>query len=216
MADKQSFVPVQAPEPAQGNAEEATTEANPTVSPVDANVLTEDKVRGIVESALSTALRKVQSDSAKQEQRIKKEVERRIEELSAAGVSVTPEQQKQLETIVRKREIPQPAEETETLSPAAEPDGENVDPVTAAGYELMDQYGLEIDAEADPEAKMIDHSSPLKYLRTLEDALKAKSARSGKTANVRQPMGGGTPAANPIKNITDLDALFEMSRKKTR
>lgn len=211
MADKQGFTPVQAPEPAQGSAVEAPQEVSQVVNPADVNaMLTEEKVRSIVESSLSAALRKVQSDSAKQETRIKKEVERRIEEMKAVGITTTPEQEKQLENVVRQRENPQPTEETSAPPPRTDSDGENVDPVTAAGYEMMDQYGVDLEAD-DPESKMLDHTTPLKYLKSLEAALQKKAARVGQ---VRAPVGGGTASANPIRNIKDLDTLFQMSVKK--
>lgn len=214
MTDKIGFTPAQAPDPAQGNAGQAPQDGNAqATTPAAANELTEARVQSIVESAIEGMLRKVQSNNAKFENRIKDEVTKRIADLSAAGVEVTPDQAKQLEKVVRAREEPQPTEiKPAAATPQAQPDGETVDPVTQAGYELMETLGVDLE-DGDPEARLIDHSSSLKYLKSLETALEEKKARLGKA---RQPMGGGAPAANPIRNITDLDALFEMSRKKTR
>lgn len=210
--DKVGFSPVQ-PEaaPLQGSNVPAGEAGTPnTPGEEKGGVLTEERVNAIVEKAVEGVLRKAQSITRKMEDRIKSEVASKIEEMKAAGITPTPEQEKQLENVVRQRESSPSTAEGTPVTQGTTPSSETADPVTQAGYEMMDQYGVDLEAD-DPESKMLDHTTPLKYLRSLEAALEKKAARIGQ---VRAPVGGGAPSANPIRNVKDLDTLFQMSVKK--
>ena len=209
-SDKVGFSPVQPAPELQGSnpAGEGATKDSPVEEKGVA--LTEARVNEIVEKAVEGVLRKAQSITKKAEDRIKAEVAAKIEDMKAAGITPTPEQEKQLESVVRQRETSSSTAEGRPPTQGKAESSEPTDPVTQAGYELMDQYGIDIEKE-DPESEKLDFSSPLKYLRSLEDALKTKAARVGQ---VRAPVGSGGSAANPIKNIRDLDELYRMSTKK--
>jgi len=85
--------------------------------------------------------------------------------------------------------------------------------VNAKTAELYRTAGVSVD-EDDPEAKIVDMSSPEKFLATLQAALDAKRARV--QAPTRNPvtaapiLGTGGGASNPIRNITDPTELLKI------
>jgi hypothetical protein len=74
----------------------------------------------------------------------------------------------------------------------------------------MDGEGVDID-EADPEAKLIDWSSPKSAYTTTREAIAAKQRR---VANASLPVTGGQASINPIANINDPSELLKMGLKR--
>jgi hypothetical protein len=107
------------------------------------------------------------------------------------------------------------------------------DPVTAEGWRMMQEAGIEID-DADPEFASIVNTTPYAWLRSIESAIAAKSRRTGHnnppppvaTVPARTPtnaggLGGQTLGAetltvrlqelmkHPLQNMTEIERLTE-------
>lgn len=179
-------------------------------------VLTEQKVLEIVNKAAKEAaaetLREVQSRTDKAEARIRKEVQDKIDGLKAIGVSLTNEQAAQLDAQTRQefaqKNAPQP-----------------VNPLDQMRNELEQEFGLEL-STSDLEAKLVTtDGTPTQFLRTYEQALKAKqdrlkapTAKPVATPQQEEPTKARI-VTSPAKGSggivsSDPDALFNMAYKK--
>lgn len=223
---KQARFSAQGPAAGQGQPVAQPTEATQPVSAPESTTaqqpdtgLSEERMRKIlgdeIEKALGSAQRKTQSQIAKMENRIKSTVQQTLATMKAAGMQVSPEQEKALENTIRQQIQPgeQPTEPAQAAAQPAGGDEAPPDPVTAAGWKLMDAYGVSID-ENDPEYALLDQTSEAAYLKSILPAIQAKQARIQTPPGARVPAGGGGPAGNPIASIKDTDELWQRARPK--
>lgn len=108
-----------------------------------------------------------------------------------------------------------PAEGTEPPQAAAtssQQPAQEANPLDVLANKIMDTEGIDID-QGDPEEKMVDWTNEATVARTLPKAIDAKRLRA---AAGSLPLTNGTPVANPIANITNLDDLWQRSRQKGR
>jgi hypothetical protein len=187
--------------PEEGTALENASLAGQEGTP--ATGLTADQIRKIVqeetEKALDSVSRRSQSQIAKAENRIKQLVNAQLATLKDANINVTPQQAQDIEQTIRAKINGQP-EPTET--PAAQPgeegtpDADTDDPVSLAGFALMESLGVDLKMD-DPEAALLDQSSSSAYLKSLSKALLAKQARLSTPPEARTPAGGGALSGKP-------------------
>jgi len=111
-----------------------------------------------------------------------KQLEKHFEMQKAAGVEVTPEQQATMRNAVLLDGIQQEPEESEPTegqtpgqAPAQAPE-QAPDPITQAAWSMMEERKVEI-LDEDPEAKILDTSSPYRFLLSLDKAITAKETR---------------------------------------
>lgn len=171
--------------------------------------ITREEAQRLVAEAAEQALRKAQSLNDKAQSK----VNARLDEILKSYSSLTGQQpdqamkDKALE--LARSQVQEPAQAS------ADPAGE----IERKTDELYKKHGLYVE-ENDPEAKGIDHSSPERFLLTLETALVTKASRT-KTAPAaiqEQPanlaalpaLGATGVQVNPIQNINNPAELLRI------
>lgn len=179
--------------------------------------ITEADARRMVDAAVKASLGRVQQGiTDRVSDRLSKavtnrltEIEATVQQLKASGVSVSPETVQQAKDQAMKEAL--------MGAPAGtgqQPQGQAPDWVWGEVSVIGQDYGVVIE-ENDPEAKMIVFDrGPRQFLRTYEDAAKAKRDRThgqqqptqeqSSQAVLRSPaLGGGAGVANPIGSINN-------------
>jgi len=163
-----------------------------------------EKFRAIVREELDARDRAIQSARDKQEARINQRFASLESAFAATGVTLTDAQrsalQRQAAQEVAREESPSSASQG---APQAEPEAAPSKEVQAA-WAVMEDEGIDID-QADPEADMIDWSSPAKARRTTLAAIDAKRARM---ARGRNPVVGGGPGTSKAALERELQELI--------
>lgn len=210
----------------QPEAASAMQEVDSQPKPLD-----ENRVKEIVKQSTKESmneyyrLQKQQMD--KQEARIKKEVQTQIESLKKIGIDVSDDMAKNIETIKRQEIVTE--SQTDDLSEEAgqqpKPDQSTKDPVILAAMReveaLEKSYGFEL-IESDPEAGMIDHTSPFKFTKSYEKAMEAKKERLESEGNLPDnplaqiPTGVGSATPGNKLNNMSIDDVWEQARKSMR
>lgn len=161
--------------------------------------LTLEQITSAFKGAMTEIQREQQSQRDKLEARLNSKVNQMVQAATSAGVTLTQEQ------IAKARETLAIAETQET-DPAPDLPGQaerttsdgnqnatQADPITKIAHEVMDDEGIDIDAN-DPEAAMIDWSNKAAARRTTLQAIEEKRRR---TAVGSLPVGGGQPSGKP-------------------
>lgn len=195
------------------------------------DVLTPESIRGIVKDVVQGELtawgRMQQSARDKLESRVKKHVDEVKADLAKAGTTLTDDQLRNIESSTRDRfmqdnstqqQEPQPVAQA-PQEPGSAPGSQPVElgPIEQAAVEALQEIGVSLDARNPEDAefvKMIDTSTPRKWLASVEKAGLAKKAaleKAGGSPASRMTGGAGpsTPS-NPIANINDPTTLLEM------
>ena len=212
---------------AQANASGQQVQGNAAVGQSEAEFIRASDAQRMIEEAVERALRQSQSMTDKASARLTQqfnELKGTIEQLKASGSQVPAE------TLEAMRAL------SHSLGEPAASNGGNGGQAAGAGGE--EEGGADIDAQAakiyqesgvivyrnDPEAGMIDHSSPERFLETLTAAAKAKAVREHggeKPPAERQedtqgergqlPMIGRGSQSNPISDVRDPKELYSIA-----
>lgn len=161
-------------------------------------VWTKEDIAEIVKAETSKAFQGIQSMQAKTEERIRKEVNNRLETLVQAGIQLAPEQQQMIAQRTREQLVNDYASTGEPQPPAPEANGhqnvppqqpDNVGVINQMAQGILQKAGVTIDP-ADPEVAMINQTTmdAMEFLDSMRAAAAAKKERLA-----RQP----TPAAVP-------------------
>jgi len=151
--------------------------------------------------------------------RVNQELERRIEQLQAAGISVTQQQaaalQKQIADETRMQSGGDYSQAQAAQPEAVNQNSQPNDPVTVEAYKIMEKYGVQL-MDDDPEIQNIRQDSIYGFLRSVEEAAQAKQARTAKHPAAHTPTMPGGPGkpGNPIADVKDIDTLYEMANKR--
>lgn len=241
MSDQNAQNQVGTPAEPQGSGQQPGTENQITPAPLFtqeqeaylANFVTEHS-RPVAQEIADTAFRGAQKSLVKIEQR----VDAKMAELKTLGIQETPElRQKAAQQIEAEvmHENGQAATPPQTQQPPQQPQGQETgqnqqqqpasqpdNPAAAIYQELVQEIGVTLQDD-DPELKSVDNNikSLLVFQRQLETALKAKKERVDRANAINDPMnipsaGQRTGVANPIANITDPDALYEMAARQSK
>jgi len=183
-----------------GNAQ-YTPEGRGDQSQSQPQYITVDEAKKLTEQAVQEAVSKAQSLVDKSGNRVQAKVQERLQNLEAtlkmqtdAGVEITPAQRKALEQQVvldtfKEAEADPNAQSTQKEPPQAPPgQGEQIDPITQAAWTMMQERGVDI-LENDPEFKILDMSSPYKFLLSVDKAISAKETRVQSSSEEPEPMG---------------------------
>lgn len=210
---EQASTPITA-NPSQAEAG-AQTQAN--ASP---QALTPDAIKSLFREELTAFQREQQSQRDKQEARINQRIDDLRKGLAAAGKNLTAdEEQKARQAFAQEVQSDSPAatgaparpggaapEAATTEQPAAtKPAAPN--PQTAAAWAVMEGEGLDIE-DSDPEAKMIDWTSPQTAYKTTAAAIEAKRKRMG---NAALPLTGGAPNNKPLHHGMNASQTLDMA-----
>lgn len=197
----------QASEPAAANhsaTPEVGAQTSATASPPA--LLTPDAVRSLLREELTAFQREQQSQRDKQESRINQRIDMVKTTLAATGKTLSAEDEQkaraaisqeiannsQAATAPPSRPAGTEAEQPTIQTPAADkPTAPN--PQTAAAWAVMEGEGIDID-DADPEARMLDWTTPQTAYTSAKIAIEAKRKRIG---NAALPLTGGAPNPRP-------------------
>jgi hypothetical protein len=184
-------------QPVQFSGEQAGETPVTSQSAAPTKNLTEADVKRIIGDAVSELNRQQQGLAKKRENRILSEVTKRLEAVRQSGVEMNPQQQQALQQATANqviRELDEPGETEPEHQPAKVKQPTTRSEIEVIQQELAEEYGVFVTPQ-DPEANGLDMSSPRKFLKSYEDALKAKVARSSpaatSTPQARMPTGGG-------------------------
>lgn len=183
--------------------------------------LDENRVQEIVKKSMTETMnefyKQQKSQMDKQEARLKNEVKSQIESLKKMGIDVTEDIAQNIENIKRQEIVTESQNGglSDNAGQQNSPDQPNNDPVIQAAMKevevLEKAYGFELD-EADPEAKMLDHTSLFKFGKTYELAMEAKKERLANAGQLpKNPLaqipigGGGTQPGNPLKGMNPME-----------
>jgi hypothetical protein len=168
------------------------------------------RAQGLYEKGRSNFEQKVQADLAALKQS--------VDLAKASGVTFTPEQEQAMKTqaIARAYEnAPQGTQPGQVAQPPVEYP-EEVDPVTAQAWDMMEEFGVIID-EHDPEFSLLDQSDdPIAFLASIKPACQAKAKRlAGGETQAPPPHtptnvgGGGTIANDWQGKLHDPDEIWK-------
>jgi hypothetical protein len=148
--------------------------------------------------------------------------ERALEAARASGVVIPPDKQAEFLKALAKQGLltggnGQEAEGREgtqisQIDADAEGRGEALDPVTARGYAIAEEYGLTSD---DPEADEIKTDSPQAYFQSIRLAGQKKINRLAKGPNPAR-MPGLTPGGGPAKTDLSKKPRSELLKTEVR
>ena len=212
----------------QGNSNAQPGQAAPLVSP-DTQPQTEAPVYVTKAeiSALEEKLRKeMQQTAQSQADKVKNQINKKLETLKAAGITATPEQAQAMIQAEQSQapETPQqpvtqprqPAQAAPVVAQTNDPilnqaatwmqeDKSTPDPITAEAYRKMAQSGVRIQ-DSDPEASLIKGGNVTEWLSSVDAAIEAKQKRLNiKGTPIRTPnLSSGTPSSKPAH--ADLSA----------
>ena len=141
-----------------------------------------------------------------------------LKKMSDMGITIDPANQEKLRQQAWNDAISEPEKAQQTQQP--QPKDEQVDPITALAYQIMDDAGIKDFEESDPEYAMIEKASTgteAQYLAAIAQASQSKKARLANPANPAARVTSltqGAPAGNSIANINDPTELWELAKKK--
>jgi hypothetical protein len=182
----------------------------PPVAPVQPQYLTRAEAEAMAKQASDDSFRRAQGLIDKRDKAIQeslKNLQATIAMQKAAGIEITPAQEKQLEDqailhAVRNTGTSEPAP---MLQPAQVANDDALDPITTVAVGFERRYGVEI-TEADPEFKTINTTGePDEYLETYLAAIKSKQQRLQTQPQFRTPTnlgqsGGPAPTQRRLKD----------------
>lgn len=193
------------------------------VTQAELDSLLEQRLRNSMQGLSEYIDSRVQSWADKTVDRLAKDVEKkfaavddRFQRMKNAGYPVTEEMVKQEKDRIVQETLRESNQEAE-FDPRNPADVKKINEQVDA---LYSRYGMIVDPDKDPEAKLVDQSSGPAFVKTLEVALAAKKVRLGQVQQVSSNdagsggFGGPVPpakGANPIANITDPDELFNIA-----
>lgn len=198
--------------------------------------ITQQEAQRLIEQAVEQATRRAQSLTDKAESRISRTIQERLQSLDEMFDGLRRSGERIPEDVVEhaKRDITTRTilEEAEAERIAAS-EQDTTAYVNRRAQAIFNEVGVVVD-QSDPEAEMVDQSSPEKFLITLAQAAEAKAqrmgaqpqpqAQSGGDRYEQQPggaarapaIGAGGVRANPIQNVVQPDELFRMAFNKRR
>lgn len=168
-----------------GNAQPNPTAGEDGQSHTQPETITEERVLEIArEVAQDVSTRVTQSHVSKSENKTKvrlQALEDTLKMITDAGGEVTPEQRQRLQQQIIVDSL---TEEEEPGAPPDKPDlsqgqgqeGEQIHPINSVAAMIMDERGIDI-LQDDPEADLLDMSSPTKFILSLDKAITAKEQR---------------------------------------
>jgi hypothetical protein len=176
------------------------------------------------QSALDKRDRNLQKLIARQQAQDR---DRRILEVAqASGVVIPPDRQAVFLKALTEQELLGGDQSPVASRQSSDRDGdgadgepaEGLDPVTARGYAIAEEYGLTSD---DPEAAEVNTDSPQAYFQSIRVAGQKKINRLSKGPNPAAmpgltPGGGPPKAGNPLEKINTPGTLYKMAGKKFR
>jgi hypothetical protein len=136
--------------------------------------------------------------------------ERALEAARASGVVIPPDKQAEFLKALAKQGLLTGGDGPEAEGPRADDDG--LDPVTARGYAIAEEYGLTSD---DPEADEIKTDSPQAYFQSIRLAGQKKINRLAKAPNPAR-MPGLTPGGGPAKTDLSKKPRSELLKTEVR
>jgi len=188
--------------------------------------VTLDEAQRIATDAAEEAFRRAQSLYSKGQAGFEKKVqadlrnlEKALELQKKAGVTVTPEQENHMRQQVINQAFMDGDQPTQPAAPGAQPaqageGAEDIDPVTADAWRLMDEAGVTIEDD-DPEVALLNQGSPYVFLKSIEAAIAAKRQRLGNTPQPQaQPprtptnAGSGGSVGKQPADLKNLDAMW--------
>lgn len=217
---------------AVGQAGQAQGQSGATVSPQQGQevlpqgqgqrMISLDEAKQMAEAAAEAAFRKAQGYTDKNLQRVQarlNEVEAAYKLVRGSGLSDQEREQVQAKLLA---ELPaegasaaaavpvQDAGRQAQAQPAQPAQQDLTEWANAQAEAIFKAAGVEVEGD-DPEAKLVDMTSPQSFVETLKTATAAKQARVRQAAGARIPtlLAGGM-RANPIQDINDPMELIKM------
>jgi hypothetical protein len=146
--------------------------------------------------------------------------ERALEAARASGVVIPPDKQAEFLKALAKQGLltggngqePEGGPSASTGSASSGAEGDGLDPVTARGYAIAEEYGLSAD---DPEADEIKTDSPQAYFQSIRLAGQKKINRLAKGPNPAR-MPGLTPGGGLAKTDLSKKPRSELLRTEVR
>ena len=175
--------------------------------------ITRQEAETLAQQAAEAVWRKAQGYADKSSSRL----EQRVKELQGLLGPLTNEQRAQLEkTLTQPDGSQQAAGATpDAAGPAGGGQQATAEQVNAEAERIYREAGVALE-ENDPEAKLVDQSSPDRFLATLREATATKAKRvNGSPA--RMPfLGAGGKAGGTLQGIQDSDRLWKEASEKHR
>ena len=170
----------------QGGSPGASQAATPA-EPNQDRTITLSEAQRLIQDAVNQSLRQSQSLTDKSEARIRKDIQDKLNQIDqarktfeAAGVTITPEINERIRRqVIDDGLLGETSQAGAGTQPAAEPSQANAnDPISQTALTMMQEAGVTV-LDTDPEASMLDQSSPRAFLRSLDKAIEAKRERMG-------------------------------------
>ena len=175
--------------------------------------LTKQEAVNLVNELAAKQFQALQSMQAKQENRVKDEVEKRLQVLTAAGLTPTPEQAARIQDATRQQfaEMDEANTAIANQGDAQAPmmQQQAIHPVIATANEIMRKAGVTIN-DNDPELKLIDQNTDdeLTFLNSVQSAVIAKAKRLA-DARQKQFDPAKTPGALGAGDQSNLMAQYQ-------
>lgn len=158
-----------------------------------------ERTKGLLNSISDKTQNKVQAAL--------KEYQRAVEAQKAAGIEISPEQDRATKQQIIMEALA--SEEAAPLEPGTQTPGNaqtgnepEADPITQEAWRMMEERGVTIQ-ENDPEYRILDMSSPYKFLLSVDKAITAKATRLQQAPSSEEPNQTGS---NPLGRIAGAGA----------
>uniref|UniRef100_A0A6M3KU18 Uncharacterized protein n=1 Tax=viral metagenome TaxID=1070528 RepID=A0A6M3KU18_9ZZZZ len=174
--------------------------------------ITLDEAQRLFKDAEDNAFRRAQGLVDKADNRITRKVQENLsgvqgmlDALKAQGVDVPADKAQALKNDAINKAYTDVAPELTPASPpkpaqALAQEGGDVDPVTAIAWQMMKAVGVTIDQD-DP---LLDRSSPVAFLNSVEAAIRATGVQPASVEGRRTPTSAGMRGAHVVPNYGDM------------
>jgi len=184
----------------------------------------ESMLRELIQQETANAYQSIQSRQDALEKSVQTQSEAIIARLKKSGVELTSDQQSAIETDTRDSIVAEAsqADPGNQADPGQQTqqgdDAKTQSDLVLAVREMETIAGVELFESDEEFTKLLDQSTPLKFLDSYKVALEAKKESEGRAATTRVPTIGGGPTrtGNPLSNVTDINELYKLANKKRR
>lgn len=230
MPSDQNQVPQGKPEAGQPSVP-ASPREQPSGQP---QYVTLEQAQAMAKQAEETAFRRAQGLIDTRANRIDESVRQRLEQLAstldlqrAAGIQITPEQQRALEAQVMAEEFKKPQQQQpgSQQQPQQPQDPQQFDPIQMVAQKMLDDAGVEWDEQHPAAAELLQvvsdpTATPKRYLDAVDAYIQANKGQQppnpNQPATDRLPtnLGGTGGTTNPVTATNDLNELWALASKK--
>lgn len=233
MPSDQNQVPQGKPEAGQPSVPASPKAEQPSGQP---QYVTLEQAQAMAKQAEEAAFRRAQGLIDTRANRIDESVRQRLEQLTstldlqrAAGIQITPEQQRALEAQVMAEEFKKPKQQQpgSQQQPQQPQDPQQYDPVQMIAQKMLDDAGVEWNEQHPAAANLLQvvndpTATPKRYLDAVEAYIQANQGQQPPNNNQQQPapdrtptnLGGTGGTTNIVQSTNDMNQLWELASKK--